>query len=75
MLEQSFTQHIQNAPDLSNLPHETLNGSIGEMTIYKENLTQQQAEQRYSQFAEKDELFWKSCRETYYTTYNEELCQ
>ena len=75
MLEQSFTQHIQNAPDLSGIPHETLSGSIGEMTIYKKDLTQEQAQQRYNEFEKIDNYFWNSCKETYYTNSNQDLCQ
>ena len=75
MLEQSFTQYIQNTPDLSNLPHETINGNIGELTIYKKDLTQEQAQQRYNEFEERENCFWNSCRETYYTNSNQDLCQ
>lgn len=58
---------LSGAFDVSKLKKITQNGSIGTITFYGEDLTEEQATGKYNKLVARDELFWKENIETYFT--------
>lgn len=62
MLENKITKKIGNIPEINNLPKETINGELGEITIYKKDLTKQQAETEYNKIKQQKDYYWRTCK-------------
>lgn len=67
MLKKNINKSIGISYNVDDLKKYTIRGRIGEITFYGKELTKKDAIAKYEKKAERMDIFWKDCKETYYT--------
>lgn len=67
------TYSLKNSYDTKNLKKIVIDGEIGKITFYGEDLTQEIAQEKYNKRVEKMRVFWEENRDTYFNDHPEDL--